>query len=114
MRGALGKTQPVHIDPSRPRRPPRRALLRRGSPLAGHVFLAQDNALWLLALLALIVFLRWAQAVLITLTFAVLFSYALTPVVDMLKKHARLPKAVGAALTLALILGGAGAGISSL
>jgi predicted PurR-regulated permease PerM len=45
------------------------------------------------------VFLRWAQAVLIPVTFAVLFSYALTPLVAMLKKHARPPKAVGAALT---------------
>jgi predicted PurR-regulated permease PerM len=45
------------------------------------------------------VFLRWAQAVLIPVTFAVLFGYALTLLVDMLEKHARLPEAVGAALT---------------
>jgi len=81
--------------------------------LAASIF-ARSNALWLLTLLAFIVFLRWAQAVLIPITFAVLFSYALTPVVDVLKRNAKLPKAVGAALTLALILGGVGAGLSSL
>jgi predicted PurR-regulated permease PerM len=76
--------------------------------------LGRSNAIWILALLAIIVFLRWAQAVLIPITFAVLFSYALTPVVDMLERNAKLPKAIGAALTLALILGAAGAGLSFL
>ena len=74
----------------------------------------RSTSLALLALIALIVFLRWAQEVLIPITFAVLLSYALTPVVDWLRRKARLPKAVGAALTLALLLGGLGFGLSSL
>ena len=38
-------------------------------------------------------------------------SYALTPVVAWLSKTARVPKAIGAALTLAIILGGLGMGL---
>lgn len=74
----------------------------------------RSTSLALLALIALIVFLRWAREVLIPITFAVLLSYALTPVVDWLKRNAKLHKAVGAALTLTLILGGLGFGLSSL
>lgn len=70
--------------------------------------------LTLLSLMAFVVFLRWAQAVLIPITFAVLFSYALTPLVNALKRNAKLHKAVGAAVVLGLILGGAGGGLSSL
>jgi predicted PurR-regulated permease PerM len=64
--------------------------------------------------MAFVVFLRWAQAVLIPITLAVLFSYALTPVVNALKRNAKLHKAVGAALILGLILGGVGGGLDSL
>jgi predicted PurR-regulated permease PerM len=74
----------------------------------------RSTSLALLALIALIVFLRWAQEVLIPITFAVLLSYALTPVVDWLRRKAKLHKAVGAAFTLALLLGGLGFGLSSL
>jgi predicted PurR-regulated permease PerM len=70
--------------------------------------------LGVLVLIAVIVFLHWAQAVLIPITLAIMLSYALTPVVGWLKKRARLPKAAGAALTLAVLLGGLGTGISSL
>jgi predicted PurR-regulated permease PerM len=74
----------------------------------------RSTSLAVLALIALIVFLRWAQAVLIPITFALLLSYALTPVVDWLKRNAKLHKAVGAALVLVLIFGGLGIGLSSL
>jgi predicted PurR-regulated permease PerM len=68
----------------------------------------------LVAFMALVVFLRWAQAVFIPIALAVFLSYALTPVVDWLKRYAKLHKAIGAALTLALILGGVGLGLRSL
>jgi hypothetical protein len=71
----------------------------------------RSTSLAVLALIAAIVFLHWAQAVLIPIVFAVLLSYALTPVVDWLKRRAKLHKAVGAALTLAALLGGLGAGL---
>jgi predicted PurR-regulated permease PerM len=74
----------------------------------------RSTSLAVLALIALIVFVRWAQDVLIPITFAVMLSYALTPVVNWLKRIAKLPKAVGAALTLALILGALGIGLSYL
>jgi predicted PurR-regulated permease PerM len=74
----------------------------------------RNSSLAILAAIALIAFLSWAQAVLIPIALAVLLSYALRPVVDWLKRNAKLHKAVGAALTLALILGGLGIGIGSL
>jgi predicted PurR-regulated permease PerM len=57
-----------------------------------------------------IVFLRWAQDVLIPITFAVPLSHALTLVVDWLKRQAKLHKAIGAALTYA-DLGSLGIGL---
>ena len=74
----------------------------------------RSTSLALLAFIALVVFLRWAQDIFIPITFAVLLSYALTPIVDWLKRNAKLHKAIGAALTLALILGALGLGLSSL
>lgn len=74
----------------------------------------RSTSLAILAVIALIVFVRWAQEVLIPITFAVLLSYTLTPVVDWLKRKARLHQAVGAALTLALLLGALGIGLNSL
>jgi len=74
----------------------------------------RSTSLAVLALLAVVGFFFVARAVLIPITIAVLASYALTPVVDWLKRTVRLPKALGAALTLALILAGLGVGIESL
>ena len=74
----------------------------------------RSTSLAVLALLGIIGFLFVARAVFIPITVAVLASYALTPVVDWLKRTARLPKPFGAGLTLALILVGLGFGIESL
>jgi predicted PurR-regulated permease PerM len=74
----------------------------------------RSTSLALLALLAVIGFLFVARAVFIPITIAVLASYALTPIVDWLRRSVRLPKALGAALTLALILVGLGVGVESL
>ena len=68
----------------------------------------------MVALIAVIGLLYFARAVFIPVAIAVLASYTLTPVVDWLKKTARLPKAVGAGLTLVLILIGLGFGLESL
>ena len=76
--------------------------------------MVRSNSTVVLALIALVVFLHWAQAVLIPITFSVFLSYALTPIVNWLKRHAKLPKAVGAAATLAIILGAVGWGLNSL
>jgi predicted PurR-regulated permease PerM len=61
-----------------------------------------------LAILAIIGFLFIARAVFIPITIAVLGSYTLTPVVDWLKRRVGLPKPVGAALTVVVLLGGLG------
>lgn len=74
----------------------------------------RSTSLAVLALIAVIGLLFLARAVFIPITVAVLASYALTPIVDWLKKRARLPKPVGAGLTLALILIGIGLGLESL
>jgi predicted PurR-regulated permease PerM len=74
----------------------------------------RSTSLAVLALIAVIGLLFFARAVFIPVTIAVLASYALTPVVDWLKKRARLPKAVGAAVTLTVILIGLAFGLQSL
>ena len=85
------------------------------APTVSHTsILVRSNAIVVLALIALVVFLHWAQAVLIPIIFSVFMSYALTPIVDWLQRKAKLPKAVGAAVTLAIILGAVGWGLNSL
>jgi len=74
----------------------------------------RSTSLAVLALIAVIGLLLLARPVFIPITVAVLASYALTPVVDWLKSRAKLPKAVGAGLTLALILIGLGFALTSL
>jgi predicted PurR-regulated permease PerM len=74
----------------------------------------RSHATLVLALIAVVVFLQWAQAVLIPITFSVFLSYALTPIVNWLQRKAKLPKAVGAAATLAVILGAVGWSLNSL
>ena len=74
----------------------------------------RSTSLAVLALIAVIGLLYWARAVFIPITIAVLASYTLTPVVDWLKDRARLPKAIGAALTLTAILIAVGFGLESL
>src|SRR6202171_2323385 len=74
----------------------------------------RSHATFVLAVIALVVFLQWAQAVLIPITLSVFLSYALTPIVDWLQRKAKLPKPVGAAATLAIILGAVGWGLNSL
>ena len=74
----------------------------------------RSTSLAVLALIAVIGLLLLARAVFIPITVAVLASYALTPVVDWLKNRAKLPKAVGAGLTLTVILIGLGVALTSL
>src|SRR5688572_587602 len=61
-------------------------------------------ALWILAVLAAMFFLRTARTLLIPIALAVLISYALEPVVAWLERY-RLPRWAGAALVLLAILG---------
>ncbi|MDC8773385.1 AI-2E family transporter [Roseateles albus] len=66
---------------------------------------AGNTSLVILAALALLFALRWASSVLVPLTLGLMFSYALTPMVDGLQRRCHLPRVLGAALLL-LSLGG--------
>jgi predicted PurR-regulated permease PerM len=71
---------------------------------------ANSVALWVLAVLASLFFLRSAQTILIPLALAVLISYALEPVVAWLERH-RVPRIAGVAAVMLTVLGGATAGV---
>ncbi|TAM34805.1 MAG: AI-2E family transporter [Burkholderiaceae bacterium] len=96
------------------------------APAAGVVAPAQDQrvllhmpvdvrsiSLVVLATLASLFVLRWASAVFIPLLLGLLSSYALSPVVDWMQRW-HLPRALGAAVLLLAIVGGAGSMVYSL
>jgi len=70
-------------------------------------------ALSIVAGLALVLFLHYAQAVLIPVLLGALTFYALDPVVDWLEKW-RVPRAIGAALVLLILVSGTGYGLWTL
>jgi predicted PurR-regulated permease PerM len=67
----------------------------------------RSAALAVIAVLACVVALRWASAVIIPLMVGLTVSYALNPAVDALERF-RLPRALGAALVMAIVFGSAG------
>ena len=73
----------------------------------------RSMCLVVLAVLAGVFMLRWASAVFIPVTVGLLFSYALSPVVDWLHLR-RIPRALSAALLILGILSGVGATVFSL
>ena len=70
-------------------------------------------SLALLTVLAVVFVLNWARAIFIPLMLGVMISYALAPFVNLMHKG-RIPRAIGAAVLLLGILGGAGSLIYSL
>jgi predicted PurR-regulated permease PerM len=78
--------------------------------MAGSVRTASANqvALWILAILASLFFLRAARPVLIPVALAVLISYALEPLVTWLAR--RIPRAAAVAAVMLAVLGGTIAG----
>ena len=85
------------------------------APTVSHTHVsARSTSIVVIALIAVVVFLHWAQAVLIPIVLAIFLSYALTPVVNWLRRRVKVPKVVGAAATLAVLLGAIGWGLSSL
>jgi predicted PurR-regulated permease PerM len=69
----------------------------------------QSAALWIMATLATLFFLRTARALLIPIATAVLVSYALEPAVAWLERR-RVPRLAGAVLVMFLTLAAVGAG----
>ena len=67
-------------------------------------------ALVVLTVLAVLATLKWASAFLIPVMIGVMFSYALSPIVDQLERF-RIPRAISAAVLILGILGGTGASV---
>lgn len=67
---------------------------------------ARKVSLVVLAVLATVLMLHWAQAVLVPIALSIFLSYLFTPSVRWLRRRAKLPNAVGAALVLGLAIGG--------
>jgi len=70
-------------------------------------------ALTVLTVLAVIFVLHWARAFFIPLMLGVMISYAFSPIVNRMQKW-RIPRAIGAAVLLAGIVGGTGSLVYSL
>ena len=70
-------------------------------------------ALSIIAALAGIIALQYAQTVLIPVVLGVLLSYALSPMVTSLARH-HVPRALGAALAVSLLVGSIGVGVYTL
>jgi predicted PurR-regulated permease PerM len=70
-------------------------------------------ALWIVAVLVAVIFLRTAKGLLIPIALAVLISYALEPVVAWLERH-HVRRMAGAVLVMVTILAAAGAGTYAL
>lgn len=68
---------------------------------------AHSLALTVLAILAGVFVLHWAQAVFIPLVVGLMINYALSPVVNLMQKW-HIPRAIGAAILLLGIVGGVG------
>jgi len=71
----------------------------------------RSASIGIIALVAVVLGLKFAKDALIPITLAVFIGYALMPMVMWLKKRARIPLPIGAALALSLAVGGTGAGI---
>jgi len=85
-----------------------RALARRA-----RISSANALALWILVVLAALLFLRAARELLIPIALAVLISYALEPAVAWLQRH-RVPRLAGAGLVLLTVVGAGGWGVYAL
>ncbi len=74
---------------------------------------ARNVALVVLVVIASLAVLRWASGFFIPLMLGLVFSYALSPLVDGLQRH-RIPRALSAGVLILGILGGMGAAVYSL
>lgn len=71
-------------------------------------------SLAVLAVIAVLFTLHWAKTVLIPIALAVFLSYLLTPSVSWLRRRARLPAMLAAALAVTVVVGGVVAGAAAL
>jgi predicted PurR-regulated permease PerM len=85
----------------------RRAVAGRARPLSDHA------ALWILAAIATLFFLRTAKSLVIPIALAVLVTYALAPMVRWLERH-HVPRLAGVPLVMLLVMGVVAAGAYAL
>jgi predicted PurR-regulated permease PerM len=96
--------------------PPRRRVDPKAPPnvlLHMPVVDVRNVALLVLSAIAVLAVLRWASGFFIPLMLGLVFTYALSPVVDALAR-ARVPRALSAAVLILSILGATGAAVYSL
>ena len=74
----------------------------------------QSIALGVLAAVALIWFLKYAEDVMVPILMGLIISYSLRPFVEWLQQTLYIPRALSAALLLTLLFGGVGAGLWNL
>ena len=104
-RGVVAAETPLEPTPGAPGEAP---------PTVVDVKTAAGLGLTFLASLALVFLLYWAQSVFVPIVIGVLVAYALEPLVTFLFKRVKIPRAVGAAIALALLLGTIAIGVYSL
>src|SRR4249920_483280 len=71
----------------------------------------RSTSLAILAALGMVFFIKWASPVLIPIATAIVLSYALTPIVRWIDRRLKVPKVVGAAVTLGGIMLALGYGL---
>ena len=77
------------------------------------IIVVRNLALTVLAALAVILVLQYAQSVLVPIVIGILISYGLAPFVGGLQRM-RVPRSIGAAVAVTLLVGGIGLGIYTL
>jgi predicted PurR-regulated permease PerM len=90
--GAPGEPEPTVVDVA-------------GGPGLGLTFMGS---------LALVFLLQWAQAVFVPIVIGILVAYAVEPFVTFLFKRVKIPRSIGAAIALTLLVGTLGLGVYSL
>ena len=84
-----------------------------GGPEEKPIILVRNLAMTVLACLAVVVLLQFAQSVLVPIVIGILISYGLAPFVVGLQRL-RVPRALGAAVAVILVVSGLGLGIYTL
>jgi predicted PurR-regulated permease PerM len=103
-RGVKPAPEPLPPTPGAPDEPP---------PTVVDIARGPGLALAMVSTVALIYALQWTQSVLVPFVIGVLVAYALEPSVSWMERR-KLPRAIGAAIALALVLGVLGVGVYTL
>jgi predicted PurR-regulated permease PerM len=103
-RGVKPAPEPLPPTPGAPDEPP---------PTVVDIARGPGLALAMVSTVALIYALQWTQSVLVPFVIGVLVAYALEPSVSWMERR-KLPRAIGAAIALAVVLGVLGVGVYTL